>query len=286
MVVEKFSGLFEMLLTYARAFTVAAVNLEQIRGQLIHLDAVGHKDVMPQHEVWGENFKIALEGVNVLCADIPSLNKVCAQIERIHQSYINGSTASLLNQSIHELQSRIMEELADHYYYPVTISNAAFYSNPAPFGEVVSIAFPSAQNDIVNCVRCHVLGQPTASAFHAMRALEVSLRTFAKKIGIEYRPSWESYLKAIEGVLDKTHSQKTNAERKNAAKYREILGDLMSVKIAWRNPTMHVERRYEDSEAMQVLVATNILMQKLADSGIRERAKKLSLPDRLDSPGQ
>ncbi len=167
-----------------------------------------------------------------------------------------------------------MEELAEHYYYPVTTANAMLYGNSVPFGEDVAYAFPSASEDTVDCVRCLVLGQPTAAAFHAMRAMEVALRAFAQKVGVEFKPSWEAYFKAIEKLIDIPHASKTKAERAKAPIYREILGDFLAVKTAWRNPTMHVDRRYTDGEAQQVVIAASVFMEKLAKAGFREKRKR------------
>ncbi|WP_285711414.1 hypothetical protein [Erythrobacter oryzae] len=278
---ESCRGLIDMLLTYARAFVVTSVNIEQIRGQLIHWHDIGHTGVMPEHEEFAKSVKDALAAVHTLCSEIPSLNKVCGQVTRIERSFEAGTTASLLSQSLHELNSRLMEELAEHYYYPVTTDRAMLYGNPIPFGRDVAQAFPSAEEDIGDCVRCLVLGQPTAAAFHAMRAMEVALKAFARKIGVEFKPSWDAYMKAIQNLIDRPYPEKTKAERARDPLYREILGDFVALKTAWRNPTMHVERRYTDSEAQQVIIAASLFMEKLAKAGFREKKRRLALQTKL-----
>jgi hypothetical protein len=176
-----------------------------------------------------------------------------------------------------------MDELEDHYYYPLTAADADAYNNPHPFGDVVANDFPSAQNDLQHAVRCMVFGQSTAAAFHVMRAVEVGLKAFAKRVSIEYQSSWEGYCGKIQKALEKPYPQKTRAERQFAPRLREILGDLVAIKIAWRNPTMHVERRYSQNEAFHVLTLSQTLMERLAECGIKER-KVRSLP--VEDQGQ
>ncbi len=45
----------------------------------------------------------------------------------------------------------------------------------------------------------------------------------------------------------------------------DIAGDLMTVKIAWRNPTMHIVRHYSAEEAEEVFRAVRTFMKRLAE---------------------
>jgi hypothetical protein len=46
--------------------------------------------------------------------------------------------------------------------------------------------------------------------------------------------------------------------------FRDASGDLISVKQAWRNPSMHIDRRYTPEEAQEVFKAVRTFMRKLA----------------------
>lgn len=267
-----------MLLTYARAFTITAANIEHVRGRFLSLSLhENNQPFEPEHPL-GLQLISALDGVHRLCEEIPSLDKVCAQIERLKSNFQDGLTATVISSELYNLNHRVMDELADHYYYPVTVANAQLYDNPHPFGDRVAAAFPSAEHDIVDAARCLIFDQPTAGAFHMMRALEVALKAFAKKLGVEYKPTWEGYFKGVEMAINKDYPTKTQTEKKNAPLYREILGDLMAVKLAWRNPTMHIERRYQSNEALQVFIASSILLDKIASAGAREKAARSARP--------
>lgn len=264
-------SLWEMLLTYARAFTMTAAHLEYLRGQVQALMLQHQFGAMNAAEGVGAQVDVALANARDLCVTVDGLADIADQVDRLKAKLQAGVLPLVLHTDMESLQHRIMDALKHHYYYPVTAANAQLYDNDAPFGDLVAEAFPGAFDDIRDATRCQVLGQPTASAFHLMRSMELALRCFAKKLKVEYRPSWDSYCGAIETALNKPHKDKTASERKQAPRYREILGDLMAVKLAWRNPTMHVERRYEPHEALQVYMATAILLDRLAKAGVRER---------------
>ena len=182
----------------------------------------------------------------------------------------------VLYTDLESLQNRIMDELRLHYYYSVTAANAALYDNEAPIGDTAFQAFPSARADIRNAARCAVLGQGTAAVFHAMRVMEVGLRILSRRLGINYAPSWESHLKQIQAKVAEKHGDKTVAWKKKEHLYLDICGDLMAVKIAWRNTTMHIVRDYNDNEATAVLTAVANFMIRLATSGFKEAGKPIA----------
>ncbi len=260
-----------MLLTYARAFTVASASIEFSRGQIHGLIMVGRTDPINDNDSESAAVKLGLDLMRDLCKQIPSLNPVCHQVDRIAGKLAGGVTPLVLYTELEGLQNRVMDELRGHYYYPVTATNAQLYENERPFGDKVYAAYPSARLELVDAARCLIFGQGTACAFHLTRALEVALRCFSQKLKIEFKPSWDGYFSAIQKALNKPHKDKSTFEKRQESQYREILGDLMSVKLAWRNPTMHVERRYAHHEALQILMACNVLMERLANSGVHER---------------
>ena len=278
-----------MLLTYARAFTVAAASVEYSRGQVNGLLLTHQFDPVTNASPVGISVIGALATLRDLCASIPSLNPVVHQIERTTHRLATGILPLVLNTELEGLQLRVMDELRNHFYFPVTAANAQLYENPMPYGETVYEAFPSARDDLVDAARCLIFSQPTAAAFHLMRVLEVALKCFAKKLKIDYGSSWDAYFRAIEGKLNRPYKDKTRPELKAEPEQRAILGDLMAVKLAWRNPTMHIERRYADHEALQVFVTASMLLERMANAGIRERLKQAAalLPDNslsVDAP--
>ena len=41
-------------------------------------------------------------------------------------------------------------------------------------------------------------------------------------------------------------------------------GDLVAVKNAWRNPTMHIEKRYDQDEATLILKSVEAFMRRMS----------------------
>lgn len=57
------------------------------------------------------------------------------------------------------------------------------------------------------------------------------------------------------------------------AKFEGLVASLDAVKVAWRNPTMHVENKYLPEEAEHIFVAVKGFMRALA-----ERCDEFGMP--------
>lgn len=133
------------------------------------------------------------------------------------------------------------------------------------FGQPIADRFPEASEDIVDAGRCLAFGQGTATVMHLMRVLEVGLKALADALGIPYATSWESYLGQIQKQIAAKHATKTRKWIKSEKFFRDVSGDLMTIKQAWRNPTMHVDRKFYPDEAEVIFGAARTLMQTLAE---------------------
>jgi hypothetical protein len=100
---------------------------------------------------------------------------------------------------------------------------------------------------------------------HLTRVLEVGLKSLAAPLDIRYAPSWESYLKQIRTKIDAEHKSKSIDWKRDEPFFRDVSGDLMTIKQAWRNPTMHVVRRYSIEEAELIYKAVRAFMQHLSE---------------------
>ena len=147
-----------------------------------------------------------------------------------------------------------------------------FDPNEPLFGKAVLEIFPVATDDIQDAGRCLAFGQGTATVMHLMRVAEVGLKTLATALDIPYAASWEQYLKQIHKQIDAPHVTKSRKWKKNEKFFRDVSGDLMTIKQAWRNPTMHVDRKYYPDEAEVIFGAVRTLMQTLAE-GLPQKNK-------------
>jgi len=175
-----------------------------------------------------------------------------------------------------ELRIRIFDELTERQFLYVPPERAKLYTEPMLIGKEVNDRLPAAIDDIEEAGKCLALGRATACALHTMRILEVGLKALAAALNIPYAPSWESYLKQIGDNIALKHKNKTAKWRRDEKFYRDLSGDLLTIKQAWRNPTMHVDRKYSTEEAEQIFTAAKSFMVRLAEHFSQKEMENLS----------
>jgi hypothetical protein len=96
--------------------------------------------------------------------------------------------------------------------------------------------------------------------------LECGLKALAAHplIGIDYQPSWDAYLRKINANIEAPYQTKILEWKKHQAFFRDAAGDLVLIKIHFRNPSMHVEQKYDPDEAKLIFDSSKALMQRLA----------------------
>jgi hypothetical protein len=155
--------------------------------------------------------------------------------------------------------------MEDHLFFSVPAKNIELYTQKEPlFGQSVFDAFPSLIDEIAEAGKCLALDRNTACVFHLMRVMEGGLKLLSKKLEIPYAPSWESHIKQITAKVAAQHKTKGIKWKKDEAFFKDVLGDLTSVKMAWRNPTMHIVKSYDSKQAENVLNAVGSFMRHLA----------------------
>jgi hypothetical protein len=198
-----------------------------------------------------------------------------AQRKRIHYAIDDNSGPVALAGLIAEMRTRLVDELAAREFLYIPPERVRFYDDPMLFGKDVNELFPLAIDDIEEAGKCLAVGQGTACVLHTMRVLEVGLKALAKSLNIPYAPSWESYLKQIADNIAMKHKNKTAKWKKDEKFYRDVSGDLLTVKQVWRNPTMHVDRKYSAEEAEQIFTAANSVMNRIASHFSAKELEKL-----------
>lgn len=197
-------------------------------------------------------------------AEEMSLDAVAVLLERMWLNHKRGYLKGELYDDVKNLRSRIEDQLKSRLFLFIEPSRASYYKHLQLFGQQVNDNFPSAIDDIQDAGNCLALGQGTACVMHLMRVMEAGLKALAKGLKIPYAPSWESYLSQIEKNIGAKHASKSPAWKKKEKFYRDLSGDLLTIKQAWRNPTMHIERRYEVDEAEVIFKAVCTLMKRMA----------------------
>jgi hypothetical protein len=117
-------------------------------------------------------------------------------------------------------------------------------------GEYTAAKFPSAWFDCEEAAKCLCVLRPTATVFHAMRMLEIGIRSFAKKLGIPdpVKPAERNWANILRSIKTKIDSEYPSASRKTGTEgafLESLYTTLDAVNNPWRNEVMHVEGVYE-----------------------------------------
>jgi len=200
---------------------------------------------------------------------------VTAQGNRVLACVKKGDGPKVVAGAVRELKTRLKDELNEREFFYVLPTRLKFYKTPMLFGKDVNDRFPKAIDDIEEAGKCLALGQGTACVLHTMRIIEVGLKALASALNIPYAPSWESYLKQISDKIALKHKNKTAKWKRDEKFYRDLSGDLLIVKQVFRNPTMHVDRKYSADEAEQIFTAAKSFMERLAAHFSQKDMEKL-----------
>ncbi len=177
-------------------------------------------------------------------------------------------TAIEISKDVQQAHKAISKELNTTLFMRIPADRRAYYNKPELLGDKVAQAFPSAAFDVAEAGKCLATGRSTAAVLHLMRVVEVGLRALAVAINpsadVQANPTWDAVLQRGDREIAKRAADQSPEWRERAAFYTEAIANLRAVKAAWRNPTMHVERKYTDEEAVDVFNAVKAFMRHLA----------------------
>jgi len=185
-----------------------------------------------------------------------------AQIDRIRECDSRASKALLID-LFTELSNRIEDELKTSMLLCVDSAKRRYFEDPQLFGEDVFNHLPSANQELTEAGTCLALDRGTACVFHASRALESALQVLASDLGVGSQNDWGRYLKGVEDEL-KNRMQASGARTVKEQFYAEAHATFDSVRRAWRNPTMHVDKSYSPDRAADVLSSVGLFIKHLA----------------------
>ena len=174
---------------------------------------------------------------------------------------INSLLPELLNRLEDECRRKIVMSIEAQYveYF----ANAQFF-DPKDVGVAkVSGQFTSAAEDIAEAGKCLACGRGTACVMHLNRIMEVGLKALAGAVGVGPQNDWGKYLDGIDKEL-RARMKTSGARTSDEQFYAEAHAMFDSVRRAWRNPTMHVEKTYTEERAEEILIAVRSFMRHLA----------------------
>jgi HEPN domain-containing protein len=187
-------------------------------------------------------------------------NRLVKLIEKMNPPISRKHFLEQINSIINSIEA----ELTTITFFRITIEEARYYKDKQLFGAEVEEKFKKAIQDIEEAGKCLALSRSTAAVFHLVRVMEVGLKSLGRALSIPYAPSWESYIKQIGDKIAEKHKLKGIKWKRDEPFFRDILGDLQTIKIAWRNPTMHIVRHYNPEEAEEIFRAVRGFMKRLA----------------------
>ena len=212
-------------------------------------------------EIWSHCRKLRLKSAN-------------AQLKRIKDRLTTGTcNAEIFSGMVSELSNRIHDELAAALCFCLPSERVDYWSPTWLVTSPIYTNFPSAWKEFQRAGKCYAYGEGTACAFHLQRALEVALKSLAVDLGQRFdRNSWDAHLKDVERELTKRYGSAGPRTPKEKF-YSEAATQFGHMKVAWRNPTMHIEAQYDDGEAKYLLDAVEKFISYLAENGLQEPMK-------------
>lgn len=172
---------------------------------------------------------------------------------------------SQLTPLLPDIQKRIEDQLDQTWFLYVSKDAAKYYDAKALFGEEVSNKFPDTIVDIEEAGKCFATARYTASVFHLMRVMELTVQHLGRllKVKIPEEKNWQNILDEINSRIRKMRPR-TARQKELRDNYSASAAHLHNVKEAWRNRVMHPKATYTEEEAADVFAQVKIFITHAA----------------------
>jgi hypothetical protein len=168
-----------------------------------------------------------------------------------------------IGQMVKDFNGRMIDEMETHVVLLIPASAKKYFEEQQFPSESVA-AFPSATEDMIEAGKCFALGRYTACVMHLSRIVEVGLRCIVQELPeVKLKHDWGGQLNEIEKELEKRYKF-AGARTPDDLFFSEAASQIGHMKNAWRNPSMHVDRRYNDEVAGDIFNAVKAFMRHLA----------------------
>jgi len=199
--------------------------------------------------------------------ELLGLNATLANLERLRVQLTQPELSTKeIRRAADHLQTSLTDDLDRSFLIRLTHQEEAWLTSVQPFGEQVTTAFPSASHDTDEATRCLAFARYTACVFHLMRVVEVGVKALGARLSIDttHKPGWEQILKKAHGQMSLPNDKKDADWIKDEDFLSDAITMLTAIKTAWRNPTMHIEKKYTPEHAERIYDAVKGFMQQLA----------------------
>jgi hypothetical protein len=256
-------SLYDMLRFYAERFCRVSYIFGQISTMLKGIQQI------PTDESW-TTVSHALQELEQQCQYL-HLDVSLAQIARIRSILQLGPPSIIdLVRNFDELHNRVVDELKSQMILLVPHEKKVYLQEPwLTFGQQIVEKFPSLSRDIEEAGKSFAEDRNPACVFHLMRIMEAGLRALGKSLAIpsldpQLNPSWERILAKCNDELNKPIKDRCAEWKVDNDFFSNASANLLAVKNAWRNPTMHVGNDYSDEVALDIYNAVRGFMRHLS----------------------
>lgn len=187
--------------------------------------------------------------------------------ERTFQFTNTGLNSERTCHHIETIYSTLKAELRTTLFKVIPKERAKYNDSEWLKGPDLQTKFPIAFKELERGGICYSLGQPTASVFHSMRALESGLSALAKPFAISTAlDNWQTIIEQIEkAVRNLGTQQKSQQKSDDESFYGAATSHLYFVKNAWRNHVSHRLESYSDDDALRILLRTQEFVGSLCE---------------------
>ncbi len=224
--------------------------------------SVKQEDSIPPHIA--EELAAMTESAHTLVSELGLAMSIVAA-DRLADELSGGCDVRRLVELFRDLRRRIQDELDSRMVFIVSQDHARYYDAAKPLaGSAIVDELPDTITDAVEAGNCFAVGRYTACVFHLMRVMEVCVKALGGQLGVSSadEKTWQVVINDIRREVKSKYRDEQGADRKT---YEAILSHLESVKIAWRNPTMHPKNVYTEEDAETILEAVRIFTDALAE---------------------
>lgn len=153
----------------------------------------------------------------------------------------------------------LRNEIAAKLFVFIPAHRATWFSRDDILSLEGRTAFPMASQEMKDAGNAFAAGLPTASVFHAMRALEHGLRALALEVRLTFDvQQWQDIISQIESKI-RGLEQNGIPGLDKAAKDAQLLflsqaaRQFAYFKNGWRNYTMHAKGPYDEQQAITIM---------------------------------
>lgn len=162
-----------------------------------------------------------------------------------------------------KLLSRFEDELSTKTVLILPNNKVSYFKNTKEiFSDIIRGKFPDSIYDLDEACKSFSFSRNTACVFHLMRVMERAVQKIGKKLHIPKvkDKKWNSIIRAVKEAVEKKYQDPKNSNR---IKYESILLYLDSIRVVWRNPTMHPKAIYTEEETGEIVLAVKAFLNDL-----------------------